>query len=184
MNLKITGTKQYSAFVVIWQPLKFVPSLQYVNFKKKMATETERKFKVKAEFRHLSVNQTEITQRYLSVDPDKTIRLRITGKQAFITIKGRPAGKSISRNEWEYPIPLKDAEEMMNICLPGKIVKTRFLVPFSSHTFEVDVFHDKNEGLIIAEIELTSENEEFEIPDWLGEEVTGNPSYYNANLIK
>jgi adenylate cyclase len=149
-----------------------------------MAIETERKFKVKAEFRQLSVSHTEIKQRYLSVDPDKTIRLRIANKGAFITIKSRPAGKSIARNEWEYQIPLKDAEEMMNICLPGKIVKTRYLVPFGGHTFEVDVFHDKNEGLIIAEIELSSENEEFEIPDWLGEEVTGKPEYYNANLIK
>jgi len=73
---------------------------------------------------------------------------------------------------------------MMKICLAGKIVKTRYLIPAGKHTFEVDVFHDKNEGLVIAEIELSSDDEKFEIPEWLGEEVTGNPAYYNANLIK
>jgi CYTH domain-containing protein len=72
----------------------------------------------------------------------------------------------------------------MKICLPGKIVKTRYLIPAGIHTFEVDVFHDKNEGLVIAEIELTSENEQYDTPDWLGVEVTGNPAYYNANLAK
>jgi len=149
-----------------------------------MATETERKFLVKGEFRHLSVRELKITQAYLSIDPSKTIRIRISDNRAYITIKGRPVGASISRSEWEYPIPLADAEEMMKICLAGKIVKTRYLIPAGKHTFEVDVFHDKNEGLVIAEIELSSDDEKFEIPEWLGEEVTGNPAYYNANLIK
>ena len=149
-----------------------------------MATETERKFLVKEEFRHLAVKEIGITQSYLSIDPDKTIRLRIADDKAFLTIKSRISRKSISRSEWEFPISLSDANEIMHVCLPGKIVKTRYLIPSGNHTFEVDVFHDKNEGLIIAEIELSSEGEQFEKPDWLGEEVTGKPEYYNANLIK
>ena len=149
-----------------------------------MAIETERKFLIKGEFRHLAVKEIRIVQSYLSIDPEKTIRLRIADDKAFLTIKGRPQKNSISRNEWEVQVPVSDAEEMMRICLPGRIVKTRYLIPSDKHTFEIDVFHEKNEGLIIAEIELTSEDEHFEKPDWLGEEVTGNPQYYNANLIK
>jgi adenylate cyclase len=149
-----------------------------------MATETERKFLIRSEFRHLAVKEIKITQSYLSIDPDKTIRLRIADDKAYLTIKSRPRRNSITRNEWEIEIPVKDAEEMMNICLPGRIVKTRYLVPSGNHTFEVDVFHEKNEGLIIAEIELKSDDEHFDKPTWLGEEVTGIPKYYNANLIK
>ncbi|MCE5347563.1 MAG: CYTH domain-containing protein [Bacteroidales bacterium] len=149
-----------------------------------MATETERKFLVKNEFKHLAVKEINIIQSYLSIHPDKTIRLRITDDRAFLTIKSRISGRKIAKSEWEFPVPVSDAREMMNICLPGKIVKTRYLIPSGSHTFEVDVFHDKNEGLVIAEIELKSEDEYFDKPDWLGEEVTGKPEYYNANLIK
>jgi adenylate cyclase len=161
-----------------------VQSYQYITFTIKMATETERKFLVTGEFRHLSVQHTDIIQRYLSIDPEKTIRLRVAGDEAFLTVKGRPALGSITRNEWEYKIPKEDATEMMKLCLQGKIVKTRYLVPHGNHVFEVDVFHDKNEGIVIAEIELSSDNEEFSIPEWLGEEVTGKSEYYNANMIK
>jgi adenylate cyclase len=149
-----------------------------------MATETERKFLVKAEFRHLSVKEISIVQAYLSIDPDKTIRIRISGDKAFLTIKNRPVPGFFARSEWEYQIPVTDASEMMKICIPGKVVKTRYLIPAGSHMFEVDVFHDKNEGLVIAEIELTSEDEYFDVPEWLGEEVTGNPRYSNSYLIK
>jgi adenylate cyclase len=148
-----------------------------------MATETERKFLVKGEFRHLAVRKISIIQCYLLIDPDKTIRLRIADEKAFLTIKSRPKKNSISRKEWEVPIPVSDDQEMIEICLPGRIVKTRFLIPSGKHVFEVDVFHEKHEGLIIAEIELNSEDECFDKPDWLGEEVTGNPKYYNANMI-
>jgi adenylate cyclase len=154
------------------------------NFTIKMATETERKFLVRSEFRHLAVKEIKIVQAYLSIDPDKTIRLRIADETAYLTIKSRPQKNSITRNEWEVQIPLSDAEEMMSTCLPGRIIKTRYLVPSEEHTFEVDVFHEKNEGLIIAEIELNSDDEPFNKPSWLGEEVTGMPQYYNANLIK
>jgi CYTH domain-containing protein len=149
-----------------------------------MAIETERKFLVKSEFRHLAVKEIKIIQSYLVIDPDKTIRLRIADDKAFLTVKSRPQKNSITRNEWEVKIPVSDAEEMMRICLPGRIVKTRYLVPSGKHTFEVDVFHEKNEGLTIAEIELTSDDEYFDKPAWLGEEVTGIPQYYNANLAK
>jgi adenylate cyclase len=149
-----------------------------------MATETERKFLVKGDFENLAVKQINIIQRYLTVDSEKTVRLRISGENAFITVKGRPAENSISRNEWEFRIPVRDASEMMNLCLPGIIEKTRYIVPSGNHKFEVDVFHGKNDGLIIAEIELSEESEYFEKPEWLGEEVTGKPEYYNANLIR
>ena len=149
-----------------------------------MATETERKFLVKSEFRHLVVREINIIQSYLSVDPEKTIRLRIADKTAFLTIKSKPNKNSFARSEWEVEISLKDGLEMMNLCLPGRVVKTRYLVPSGKHTFEIDVFHEKNEGLVVAEIELSAEDELFEKPGWLGEEITGDPRYFNSNLIK
>jgi len=149
-----------------------------------MGREIERKFLVKGEFRHQAVRHYEILQRYLSIDPEKTIRLRIAGNTGLLTIKGEPRKYTISRGEWEIAIPVEDAEEIMNLCLPGKIEKTRYVIPCGRHKYEVDVFHDRNEGLIIAEIELSSENEDFEKPEWLGEEVTGRPEYYNSSLIK
>lgn len=149
-----------------------------------MATEIERKFLVKGKFRHLAVNRIRIKQSYLSTEPDRIVRLRIAGEKAFLTIKSRLTGTSFTNIEWEIPIPVAEATEIMKICLHGAIDKTRYYVPVEKHIFEVDVFHGKNDGLIIAEIELASEVEIFDKPEWLGEEVTGNPSYYNANLIK
>jgi adenylate cyclase len=149
-----------------------------------MAIETERKFLVIGKFIHLATREIKIIQTYLSSDPYKTIRIRIANEKAYIAIKSSPGIGTIARSEWEYLIPRSDADEIMKLCLPGKIVKTRYIVPSGEHNFEVDVFHDKNDGLIIAEIELSSENEQFEKPDWLGEEVTGKPEYYNSNLIK
>jgi adenylate cyclase len=149
-----------------------------------MAFEIERKFLVKGEFRHLSTGSYNIAQAYLSVEPGKTIRLRITDTQAFLTVKTPLLPNSLVRNEWEYEIPKKDANEILKICVPGKVIKTRYIIPAGERKFEVDVFHDGNEGLIIAEIELGSETESFEKPEWLGEEVTGNPAYYNSNLIR
>jgi len=149
-----------------------------------MAFEIERKFLVKGEFRHLSTGSDNIVQAYLSLEPGKTIRIRLTDNRAFLTVKTPVIPNSIKRNEWEYEIPLEDAREILKLCVPGKIIKTRYIIPAGKRKFEVDVFHDKNEGLIIAEIELGSESESFEKPDWLGEEVTGNPAYYNSNLIR
>lgn len=149
-----------------------------------MATETERKFLVTGDFRSSAVRKIEITQGYLSVDPMKTIRIRITDEKGFITIKSPRKTGMLSRGEWEFVIPVEDARELMDICLPGRVIKTRYIVPFGQHKYEVDVFHDKNEGLIIAEIELNSEDEEYQKPGWLGEEVTGDPRYYSSMLIK
>jgi adenylate cyclase len=148
-----------------------------------MAIETERKFLVKGGFEHLASKEISIRQYYLSVYPERTIRIRITGERTMLTIKSAIFKGSFSRNEWEYEIPLSDALEMIKITIPGMIDKTRYYIPAGKHIFEVDIFHGKNEGLVIAEIELSSEGEEFERPDWLGEEVTGNPKYYNSNLI-
>ncbi len=154
------------------------------NFIEKMTTETERKFLVKDKFKHLATKKIRIVQAYLSDDPERTIRIRIASKKAFLTIKGKCAANSVTRSEWEFQVPVSYARQIMKICLPGKIEKTRYFIPAGKHVFEVDVFHNKNEGLIIAEIELSYENEKFEKPDWLGDEVTGNPKYYNVNLIK
>lgn len=148
-----------------------------------MAIETERKFLVKGAFEHLASGKISIKQYYLATYPERTVRIRITGEKALLTIKSEVFKGSFSRGEWEFEIPLSDALEMIKISLPGMIEKTRYLIPAGKHIFEVDVFHGKNDGLVIAEIELSSENDEFEKPDWLGEEVTGNPKYYNSNLI-
>lgn len=148
-----------------------------------MAIETERKFLAKPGFEQHAVKKVRIVQSYFSTEPDRTIRLRIANEKGIITFKSKAGKGTFSRNEWEFEIPLKEAEELITICLPGIIDKTRYYIPFGDHTFEVDVFHGKNEGLVIAEIELKSESEEFEKPGWLGEEVTDNPQYYNSNLI-
>jgi len=148
-----------------------------------MAKEIERKFLVRGEFKHLAVKHMRITQGYFSVDPARIIRLRICDGKAIFSVKAPLINTGFSRNEWEFGIPLSEAKEMLKVCLPEVIQKTRYLVPFSNHIYEVDVFHGKNEGLIIAEMELTSEDEVFERPVWLGEEVTGKAEFYNSNLI-
>ena len=149
-----------------------------------MAKEIERKFLVRGEFLHLAVWQVEIAQGYLSVDPERTIRVRISdGTTAILSVKAPATNTDFSRHEWEYEIPVSEALEILKVCLPEVILKTRYIIPFSGHKFEVDVFHGRNEGLIIAELELTDEDEAFEKPGWLGEEVTGKPEFYNSNLI-
>ena len=148
-----------------------------------MADEIERKFLVVGPFQKLAKESIRIRQAYISTDPMRTIRIRIAGEKGILTFKSVIGQNSFTRKEWEFKIPLTDAEEMLQICLPGVIDKTRYLIPVGIHTWEVDFFHGKNEGLIIAEIELRSEEEKFERPEWLGEEVTGNPRYYNSNLI-
>ncbi|HEX2969763.1 MAG TPA: CYTH domain-containing protein [Bacteroidales bacterium] len=148
-----------------------------------MATETERKFLVKGDFIEYATKSINIVQAYLFIDPLKTVRIRVADENAYITIKSKAKEGQISRGEWEFRIPVEDAHELIDLCLPGRIIKTRYHVPSGEHLFEVDVFHGKNEGLIIAEIELDSADETFIRPEWLGEEVTGNPAYYNSMLI-
>ena len=147
-----------------------------------MAKEIERKFLVSGEFRQDSPESYRIMQGYICSDPDRTVRVRVRGDKGFLTIKGRSSGDGLSRYEWEKEIPASEAVELMALCGSGVIDKTRYLVPFGSHTYEVDVFHGANEGLVLAEIELAEEQETFEKPSWLGEEVTGDPRYYNSML--
>lgn len=149
-----------------------------------MAQEIERKFLVKGDFKPESVKATRITQGYLSSVPERTVRVRIKGDKGYLTIKGIGSNSGASRYEWEKEIPVAEIDELLKICEPGVIDKTRFLVPAGSHTFEVDEFYGANEGLIVAEIELTSEDESFLKPAWLGEEVTGDPRFYNSMLMK
>lgn len=149
-----------------------------------MPQEIERKFIVSGNFKPFVSKSIRITQGYLSSVPERTVRVRIKGSKGYITVKGVASSSGISRFEWEKEIPLSEARELMKLCEPGIIDKTRRLVPVGNHTFEVDEFHGENEGLTIAEIELTSENEQFEKPSWLGWEVTGDTRYNNSMLIK
>lgn len=147
-----------------------------------MSIEIERKFLVKGDFLPYVDHSERIIQAYLCAGIKKTIRIRIKGEKAFITIKGPSNKNGFSHAEYEYEIPLKDGEEMLELCEPGYIEKERHYIHFSNHVFEVDVFYGSNEGLILAELELESESEFYERPDWLGEEVTGKEQYYNAFL--
>lgn len=147
-----------------------------------MAIEIERKFLVKGEFKHLATDHTQIKQGYISSQKGRTVRVRITDNQGFLTIKGPSMRGGLSRYEFEKEITLDEALSLMMLCEPGIIHKTRWLVPVGAHVFEVDEFYDENAGLIIAEVELSSEEEAFECPDFLGEEVTGDRRYYNSCL--
>lgn len=149
-----------------------------------MAQEIERKFLVKGEFKNLAKKETRITQGYLSSVPERTVRVRVKGEKGFITIKGIGNESGASRYEWEKEIPTEEVKELLKICEPGVIDKTRFLVEAGEHTYEVDEFYGENQGLIVAEVELNSEDEKFEKPEWLGEEVTGDVKYYNSMLMK
>lgn len=147
--------------------------------------EIERKFLVKTEeFKKSSFAKNEIAQGYLNSDPERTVRIRIKGNQGYLTIKGKGNETGMSRLEWEKEISVDEAKMLLNLCESGVISKTRYEVPLGNHVYEVDVFFGENEGLIVAEIELQSEEEAFEKPDWLGEEVTNNEKYYNSYLSK
>lgn len=150
-----------------------------------MAKEIERKFLVKGDFKPLVSKETRITQGYLSSVPERTVRVRLKGEKGFITIKGIGSASGASRYEWEKEIPTNEVNELLELCEPGVIDKTRFIVPEASGLkFEVDEFYGENEGLTVAEIELPSEDHPFEKPDWLGEEVTGDARFYNSMLMK
>ena len=150
-----------------------------------MAEEIERKFLVKSDaFKEKAVAKTRITQGYLSSVPERTVRVRVKGDKGFLTIKGIGNESGASRYEWEKEIPLAEVQQLLKMCEPGVIDKTRFNVKAGPHIFEVDEFYGDNEGLIVAEIELSSEDENFKKPVWLGEEVTGQVKYYNSMLMK
>lgn len=149
-----------------------------------MAQEIERKFLVKGDFKQEVFKSTRITQGYLSSVPERTVRVRVKGEKGFITIKGIGNESGASRYEWEKEIPVDEVRELLRICEPGVIDKTRYLVKNGPYTFEVDEFYGDNEGLTVAEIELPDEQAQFERPEWLGEEVTGDVRYYNSMLMK
>ncbi|MCB0472182.1 MAG: CYTH domain-containing protein [Flavobacteriaceae bacterium] len=150
-----------------------------------MAQEIERKFLVKNNtFKKESFKATKIVQGFLSTVPERTVRIRIKGDHGYITVKGIGNESGTSRFEWEKEISVDDATNLLNISEPGVIDKTRYEVRSGGHTFEIDEFYGENEGLIIAEVELSAEDEKFVKPDWLGDEVTGQVKYYNSMLMK
>ena len=152
--------------------------------------EIERKFLVTNDsYKQLSTSHYTIQQGYISKDPDRTVRVRIKtladgSATAYITIKSKPNEVGFSRFEWEKEIDVADAKELIQLCLPGVIEKTRWLIPCSHDnlTWEIDEFHGRLEGRVIAELELQHEHQTFIKPDFIGQEVTGMPQYYNANM--
>ena len=149
-----------------------------------MSQEIERKFVVDGEFKSQAFSHSHIVQGYISSARGRTVRVRIRDEQGYLTIKGASNASGTSRYEWEKEIPLNEAEELMELCEPGVIDKTRYLVRSGRHVFEVDEFYGENEGLVMAEVELASEDEAFVKPAFIGEEVTGDVRYYNSQLMK
>ncbi len=148
-----------------------------------MGTEIERKFLVADLSIVDGVPGTAYRQGYLSTDPDRTVRVRRAGDRGFVTIKGRAEGAR--RDEFEYAIPVADADELLDrLCLRPLVEKTRYRLAHAGHTWEVDVFAGDNAGLVVAEVELGSEDEAITRPPWLGDEVTDDPRYLNANLVR
>ena len=147
-----------------------------------MPTEIERKFLVKSDAWKDGPPGVEIRQGYLARDKERSVRVRLAGDKAFITVKG--AGEGITRSEFEYPVPLDDAREMLALCLPSLIEKTRYERHHAGHLWEVDEFQGDNAGLVVAEIELDAEDRDFEKPEWAGEEVSDDPRYLNACLAE
>ena len=147
-----------------------------------MAKEIERKFLLAGEGWRALAQGTRYRQGYLSTAKECTVRVRTIGGSGFLTIKGISVGAT--RNEYEYEIPAADADEMLDdLCTKPIIEKDRYKIPLGGVTWEVDEFLGDNEGLIVAEVELQSEEQTFPKPDWIGEEVTGDPKYFNANLV-
>lgn len=148
-----------------------------------MAKEIERKFLVRdpEAARAAATGSRHIRQGYLSADPEATVRVRLADDRGYLTVKSRNRGAE--RDEWEYEIPARDAEEMLRLSRTPVIDKTRWLVPYGGHVWEVDEFRSPRQ-LIVAEVELGSADEKLELPAWVGEEVTGDPAYYNSNLAR
>ena len=145
--------------------------------------EIERKFSVKStNFLANAKESYKITQGYLNTDKNRTVRVRIKGNKGFITVKGISSANGLSRFEWEKEILIDDANALLILCEDFVIDKTRYLIPFGSVVFEVDVFEGANEGLVIAEVELETTDQQFDKPEWLGQELTGDERFYNAYL--
>lgn len=149
-----------------------------------MALEIERKYLVSSlDFLHEAIQHEAIDQGYLH-EGLPTVRVRTRGEQAFLTIKGPSDPSGLVRAEYEYPIPVADAQALLELCTAGRLSKTRYLVPYAGKVWEVDVFHGRHEGLILAELELASPEASFSLPPWVGKEVTGDPKYYNSSLAR
>ena len=146
--------------------------------------EIERKFLVTGPFKDKAYDATRIQQGYIASGRGRTVRVRVRGDKGYLTIKGPSDRAGLARFEWEKEITVGDANELMRICEPGIIDKTRYLVksPDGRHVWEVDEFYGENEGLVMAEIELDDENESFMKPDFIGREVTGDRRFYNSHL--
>ena len=149
-----------------------------------MPQEIERKFLVRGEYKPQAYAHSRIVQGYICSARGRTVRVRIRDGRGYLTIKGASDTAGMSRYEWEKEIPLNEAKELMTLCEPGVIDKTRYLVRSGKHVFEVDEFYGENEGLTLAEVELASEDEPFVKPDFIGQEVTGDVRYYNSQLMK
>lgn len=149
-----------------------------------MGQEIERKFLVRGEYKSQAYASSRIVQGYICSVRGRTVRVRIRDTKGYLTIKGASDAAGMSRYEWEREIPLAEAEELMKLCEPGVIDKTRYLVRSGRHVFEVDEFYGDNQGLVVAEVELASETEPFEKPAFIGREVTGDVRYYNSQLMK
>ena len=148
-----------------------------------MAKEIERKFLVQGDFQPYATASYRIEQGYIVGSADLTVRVRIRDEEAFLTIKGRSDVAGLERDAWKWPIGGDEARSLLRFSA-GAIEKTRYIVPYEGHTFEVDRFYGANEGLVMAEVELSTRDEEFARPEWLGEEVTGDVRYYNSQLLK
>ena len=147
-----------------------------------MPKEIERKFLVIGDGWRDAAVGTSFRQGFLSTEPERTVRVRVAGAHGFITVKGKTVGAT--REEFEYEIPLLDAQRMLDgLCKRPLIEKVRHTLTIGRHVWEVDVFEGENAGLRVAEVELESEEEAFEEPDWAGEEVTDDPRYFNSNLV-
>lgn len=148
-------------------------------------TEIERKFLVLSnQFKENAHQHYRIVQGFLNSDPARVVRIRLSGENAWITVKGMGDARGLSRFEWEKELDIREAEALLKLCEPGRIEKTRYLVHYGNTLFEVDEFYGENAGLIIAEAELESADQSIDRPEWLGEEVTGQKAYYNSQLAQ
>jgi adenylate cyclase len=148
-----------------------------------VGVEIERKFLLAGDSWRALGTPVLLRQGYLSSDPGRVVRVRVEGDRAYLTIKGRSVGAT--RGEWEYPIPLDEANELLErLCEQPIVEKTRRKIEFAGNTWEVDEFLGANQGLVVAEIELASEDQQFDKPHWIGEEVTHDPRYYNSSLVR
>ncbi len=147
-----------------------------------MAIEIERKFLVKGSFKNLANDVKHIKQGYLNSNPNRAVRVRVCNNLGFITVKGKSSNNGLSRFEWEKPIDINDALQLLLLCEPVPIEKTRYIINYKGHVFEVDEFEGLNQGLVIAEVEIATPDEFIDLPVWIGEEVTNVNKYYNSQL--